>query len=81
VSGPCAVLDAGEFSLWCRACPWRTTPTPVGADVAGFRAVRAAAELAWRDHHDQAHQTAGAPAGRLSEVGPVPPTNTSRAVA
>jgi hypothetical protein len=67
---PYGVLNAGTWTLWCRTCPWRTRPTPVGPDVASFRAVRQAAEQAWRNH---AHETEGAPAGRLVEVGSAPP--------
>jgi len=77
VSGPYGVLNAGSWSLRCRACPWRTKPAPVGPDAASFRAVRLAAEQAWRAHHERDHQAAGAPAGRLPEVGSAPPTITA----
>jgi hypothetical protein len=71
---PYGVLNAGTWTLWCRACPWRTEPTPIGPDAASFRAVRAAVEQAWHDHLEDAHEAEGAPAGRLVEVGPAPPT-------
>ncbi len=70
---PYGVLNAGTWSLWCRACPWRTEPTSVGPDQTRFRAVRGAAEQAWRDHQRDAHTTEGAPADRLGEVGSAPP--------
>jgi hypothetical protein len=68
------VLNAGCWSVWCRACLWRTEPRSAGSDVASFRRVRAAAEAAWRQHQDRDHvKTEGAPAGRLAEVGSAPP--------
>jgi hypothetical protein len=70
---PYGVLNAGAWVLRCRACPWRTEPMPTGPDRASFRAVRVAAERAWRDHQQEAHETEGAPAGRLGEVGSAPP--------
>jgi hypothetical protein len=70
---PYGVLNAGTWSLRCRACPWRTEPTPTGPDGVSFRAVRVAAERAWRDHVDHEHETVGAPAGRLQGVGSAPP--------
>jgi hypothetical protein len=70
---PYGVLNAGAWSLWCRTCSWRTEPTSTGPDRASFHAVRAAAEQAWRDHHQDAHEVEGAPAGRLVEVGSAPP--------
>ncbi len=72
-TSPYGVLNAGTWSLRCRACPWRTEPTATGSDGASFRAVRVAAEQAWRDHMDHEHETVGAPAGRLVEVGSAPP--------
>jgi hypothetical protein len=72
---PYPVLNAGFWSVWCRTCPWRTEPTPTGPHVESFRAVRAAAEAAWRKHQADEHgSAAGAPAGRLGEVGSAPPT-------
>ncbi len=71
--GPCGVLNAGLWSLWCRTCHWRTEPAPTGPDVESFRAVRAAAGQAWREHQAQEHGQEGAPAGRLGEVGSAPP--------
>jgi hypothetical protein len=76
---PYAVLNAGYWSVWCRACPWRTKPTPTGLDLASFRAVRATAEAAWRDHHDQTHTVGGAPADRLKGVGSAPPASVPEA--
>ena len=73
VTSPYGVLNAGTWSVWCRACPWRTEPAPTGPDLEGFRAVRATAEAAWRDHQVDAHQAEGAPAGRLVEVGSASP--------
>jgi hypothetical protein len=70
---PYGVLNAGTWSLWCRACRWRSEPMPTGADRTSFRAVRAAAEQAWREHQDHAVETTGAPADRLVEVGSAPP--------
>jgi hypothetical protein len=70
---PYGVLNAGAWSLWCRTCSWRTEPLPAGPDWASFHGVRAAAEQAWRDHHQDAHEAEGAPAGRLVEVGSAPP--------
>lgn len=70
---PHGVLNAGTWSLWCWACPWRSEATPTGPDRASFHAVRAAAEAAWRDHQDHEHQAEGAPADRLMEVGSAPP--------
>jgi hypothetical protein len=60
---PYGVLNAGEFSLRCRACSWRTGPEPIptGRDVWSFRAVRVAAEAAWREHQAQEHESEGAP--------------------
>ena len=72
-TSPYGVLNAGTWSLWCRACPWRTEPTPTGPDLAGFRAACAVAEAAWRDHQGHEHETEGAPADRLVEVGSAPP--------
>ena len=72
---PYSVLNAGFWSLWCRSCAWRSDETPTGPDVESFRAVRAAAEAAWREHQADEHEdeAEGAPAGRLAEVGPAPP--------
>ena len=67
------VLNAGFWSVRCRTCRWRTEPTPIGRDLASFRAVRAAAEAAWHEHQADAHDAKGAPAGRLAEVGSAPP--------
>jgi hypothetical protein len=72
-TSPYGVLNAGTWSVWCRACPWRSEPTPTGPDRASFRAVCAAAETAWGDHQDHEHETEGAPADRLVEVGSAPP--------
>jgi hypothetical protein len=74
------VLNAGSWSLWCRSCPWRTKPTPVGPDAASFRAARAVAEAAWHEHNerDREHQAEGAPADRLLEVGSAPPRDPAR---
>ena len=73
VATPYGVLNAGSWSLWCRACPWRSEATSIGPDRASFRAVRTAAEAAWREHQRDAHKTEGAPADRLVEVGSAPP--------
>jgi hypothetical protein len=70
---PYGVLNAGVWSLWCRACSWRSEPLSVGPDRASFHAVRALAEQAWRDHQDHEDQAEGAPADRLVEVGSAPP--------
>ncbi len=70
---PYGVLNVGTWSLWCRTCPWCSKPMPTGPDRASFRAVRAAAQAAWRDHQEAAHKTEGAPADRLVEVGSAPP--------
>jgi hypothetical protein len=72
---PYGVLNAGAWSLWCRACTWRSVPRQ--ADPLAFRAALREAEADWRAH--RCLQAAGAPADRLSEVGPVPLSN--RAVA
>ncbi len=68
MSEPYGVLNAGEWSLWCRACSWRSIPRQ--ADPLVFRASLREAEDAWRAH--RCMQGAGAPAHRLKEVGPVP---------
>jgi len=73
-AGPYGVLNAGFWSVWCRSCAWRTEVTPTGPDVVSFRAVRAAAEGAWCEHQVEEHESEGAPAGRLGEVGSAPPT-------
>lgn len=62
---PYGVLDAGEWSVWCRACSWRSKPTPL-TDSSIFRAARAE----WAAH--VCVQADGAPAYRLEEVGPAP---------
>jgi hypothetical protein len=69
MNGPYAVLNAGEFAVWCRACRWRTEPTPIDLDVASFRAVRAPAAAAWMEHQAEAHESEGAPE---SDGSPVP---------
>ncbi len=56
---PYGLLNAGCWSVWCRACPWRTEPTPAAPDLESFRAVRAASEAAWRDHQEKAHGSEG----------------------
>ncbi len=68
MSEPYGVLNAGEWSLWCRACSWRSVP--LQADPPTFKATRHAAEVEWRAH--LCTQVPGAPAHRLQEVGPVP---------
>ncbi len=65
---PYGVLNAGEWSLWCRACSWRSDPRQ--ADPLVFRASLRDAEAEWRAH--LCMQVPGAPAHRLQEVGPVP---------
>jgi hypothetical protein len=72
-AGPCGVLNAGFWSVWCRSCAWRSEQTPTGPDVESFRAVRTAAEASWREHQAEVHGSEGAPAGRLGEVGSAPP--------
>jgi hypothetical protein len=62
---PYGVLDAGEWSVWCRACSWRSKPTPL-TDRSIFRA----AESEWAAH--PCVQVDGAAAGQLTEVGPPP---------
>lgn len=77
MNSPYPVLNAAFLSVWCRSCTWRTEPASIGSDVESFRAVRVAAEQAWRDHQADEHEreVEGAPAGRLEEVGSVPPAN------
>jgi hypothetical protein len=65
---PYGVLNAGEWSLWCRACLWRSVPRQ--ADPQVFKAARDEADTEWRVH--QCVQAPGAPAHRLQAVGPVP---------
>jgi hypothetical protein len=62
---PCGVLDVGEWSVWCRACSWRSKPKPLTD-----RQVFCAAEAEWAAH--PCAPVDGAPAYRLEEVGPVP---------
>jgi hypothetical protein len=68
---PYGVLNAGEWSLWCRACTWRSVPQQ--ADPLTFRIARLEAEARWLAH--PCTQAPGAPAHRLEEVGPVPLSN------
>jgi hypothetical protein len=70
MSEPYGVLNAGEWSLRCRACSWRSIPRQ--ADPLTFRASRIVAHAEWRAH--LCVQASGAPAHRLQEVGPVPPS-------
>jgi hypothetical protein len=65
---PYGVLNAGEWSLWCRACFWRSLSRQ--ADPLSFKASLREAEAEWRAH--SCVQGSGAPAHRLQEVGPVP---------
>jgi hypothetical protein len=65
---PYGVLNAGEWSLWCRVCSWRSVPRQ--ADPQLFKSARNEAEAEWRAH--PCVQAPGAPAHRLMEVGPVP---------
>jgi len=68
---PYGVLDAGEWSVWCRACSWRSKPRRVARP--SFRDIRSYAEAQWRTH--RCAQGTGAAANRLAEVGP-PPLST-----
>ena len=68
MSEPYGVLNAGEWSLWCRACSWRSVPRQ--ADPLAFRDSLREAEAKWRVH--LCMQATGAPAHRLKVVGPVP---------
>jgi hypothetical protein len=71
VNEPYGVLDSGEWSVWCRACSWRSQPWDVmTADLLTFRAIRRSAEADWRTH--SCTQAIGAAASRLEEVGPSP---------
>jgi hypothetical protein len=63
MSEPYGVLNAGEWSVRCRACPWRSRPQPV--DPRTFRRVRQMVEAEWR-----AHPCKGTAANRLRVVGP-----------
>ncbi len=65
---PYGVLNAGEWSLWCRTCLWRSAPRQ--ANPQAFKAARAEADAEWRVH--QCVQALGAPAQRPQGVGPVP---------
>lgn len=65
---PYGVLNAGEWSLRCRACAWRGVPRQ--ADPRVFRTSLREAEAEWRAH--SCMQAQGAPAHRLAGVGPVP---------
>ena len=65
---PFGVLNAGEWSLRCRGCPWRGIPRQVDPQV--FKTARAEAEAEWRAH--PCMQAPGAPADRLLGAGPVP---------
>jgi hypothetical protein len=71
MSEPYGVLNAGEWSLWCRACSWRSVPRQAGPLT--FKASLIAAQADWRAH--LCMQASGAPAHRLEEVGPVPLSN------
>ncbi len=71
---PYGVLDSGEWSVWCRSCPWRGKPRDVmEADPLTLRAIRRNVEAEWRTH--PCAQAAGAPANRPGVVGPEPPSN------
>jgi hypothetical protein len=48
MSEPYGVLNAGEWSLWCRACTWRSVPRR--ADPLTFRASLCSADADWRAH-------------------------------
>ena len=67
---PYGVLNAGEWSLRCRVCSWRGVPRQ--ADPRVFRTSLREAEAEWRAH--LCMRAPGAPAHRLQEVGPVPPS-------
>jgi hypothetical protein len=71
MSEPYGVLNASEWSVRCRACPWRGRPRSV--DHRTFGAVRRVAEAQWRAH--RCTQGTGAAANRLAEAGP-PPLST-----
>lgn len=62
---PYGVLDAGEWSVWCRTCSWRSKSKP----LAGRWTFREA-EAKWRSH--PCMPAAGAPADRLKVAGPAP---------
>jgi hypothetical protein len=62
---PYGVLDAGEWSVWCRACSWRSQPRPL-TDCSIFRDVRAE----WAAH--PCTQVDGAPGDQLKAAGPAP---------
>jgi hypothetical protein len=62
---PYGVLDAGEWSVWCGACSWRSKPKPL-TDRSIFRA----AVGEWAAH--PCVQVDGAPADRLKAAGPAP---------
>ena len=58
MSEPYGVLNAGEWSVRCRACSWRSGPHP--ADPLVFRASLREAEAEWRAHLcTQAQRPAG----------------------
>ncbi len=65
---PYGVLNAGEWSLWCRACSWRSVSRQAGPG--SFKASLREANAEWRAH--LCMQASGAPAHRLQEVGPAP---------
>ncbi len=58
---PYGVLNAGEWSLWCRACLWRSLSRQ--ADPLSFKASLREAEAEWRAH--SCVQGSGAPAPPL----------------
>ena len=74
MSEPYWVLDSGELSVRCRACPWRSDSLPVmSTDQLTFRTICQSIEADWRAH--RCMRATGAAASRLEEVGPLSLSN------